>query len=496
MRSSAWRKSLSGKAVIRYFLLVVLASVVISGIFYFFWKTNLLKVEQTVHWDLAQDLVRRIELQQGFAEADEQARKQLVLKEFYYLSTVNPRVDPYLVDETGKTIISLFSEYRLKQISLVPVEQFFHQEGFPITPIYGDNPRTDGAKKILFTAAPIKFGDKTAVIYVVTSGKRYWVAFQQFTDLIAIVGTIILFIVVAIVSTGLGNLVFLQLSKSLREIIEVAQCYATGDFSKRIKLASDDELGTVASTMNSMAERISDNMQQLAQADSLRRELISNISHDMRHPVAVMQTALESLLARINSIDAAQQQDALSRALSSCKHLNSQLDELFSLAKLNSTDYQLRYEEFSLTELCEEVAAINRQRAETGGIALEVLYEDLLPNVRADVALIERVLTNLLANAIRHTPEGGTISIRVSSGTDVLVVEIEDTGSGIPEQDLPHIFDRYFTAAREGKSEGSGLGLAIVKRVLELHKSTIKVRSSIGQGTAFQFTVPVIPATR
>lgn len=491
MTSRAWRRSLSGRAAVHYFSLVVLASIVVSGLFYFFWKTNLLKVEQSVHWDVAQELVRRIEQHPNFAAADQAHRQEIILREFYYLAAVNPRIDPYLISSEGLILVSLYSRYRLRPISVRPIERFTEIKGFPLKPIYGDNPLTDDPPKILFSAAPIRLGEQVdAYLYLVTSGQRYWTAFQQFTDIIAIVGTFILLLVVGIVSSGLGHMVFLQLSTGLRSIIEVAEAYANGDFSKRIVLQSDDELGAVAATMNSMAQRISESNEAQAQADAMRRELISNISHDMRHPVAIMHTALETVLARMETSPVAQQKEAIARALQSCKQLNGQLDELFTLAKLNSTDFTLRREQFSIAELAEEVLAVHRPRAFEADLELRAEYSDTLPEVTADIALIERVFTNLIANAIRHTPAGGSIVITLTEVGEQVHVCVADTGSGISPEHLPHIFERYFTQAREGALKGSGLGLAIVKRIMDLHDATMTVDSLVGRGTSFSFHLP------
>lgn len=487
MNSRAWRRSLSGRAAIRYFSLVVLASVVVSGLFYYFWKTNLLKVEQSVHWDVAQELVRRIEQAPGFQQANTEAQNEIILREFFYLAAINPRIDPYLVSSSGQIELSLYSNYRLGPISITPVLTFLAKRGFPKTPIVGENPLSDAKPEVLFSAAPIERAGALSYIYLVTSGQRYWTAFQQFTDIIAIIGTLILLVVVGIVSSGLGHLVFLQLSKGLRSIIETAQAYAAGDFSKRIELSSEDELGAVADTMNSMAARIAENIAQQAHADTMRRELISNISHDMRHPVAIMHTALETVLARSGSASKEQQQDALTRALQSCKQLNAQLDELFTLAKLNSTDFTLRQEQFSLAELTEEILANHKPRADERGISLVAEYQEPISDVQADISLIERVFSNLLSNAIRYTPSGGQISIALAEKEKTIEVSVRDTGSGIAAEHLPHIFERYFTHAREGSSKGSGLGLAIVKRIVELHDSQIKVQSGAQQGTRFSF---------
>ena len=243
-----------------------------------------------------------------------------------------------------------------------------------------------------------------------------------------------------------------------------------------------------------MAERISENMVQIANTDAMRRELIANMSHDMAHPVAVMRTAMESLVERAEDIEPTQIRDTLSRGLRACKDLTAQLDELFSLAKLNATDYTLNREHFALSELCEEVTANNQDHAHALGVTLSVEYPEGLPHAYADLPLIERALTNLLSNALRHSPQGGRITLSIARSTDEerLWLSVQDTGTGIDAADLPHIFDRFFTRShKDGAQQGSGLGLAIVKRVVELHGGTIEVKSVLGEGTLFRFSLPL-----
>jgi two-component system OmpR family sensor kinase len=179
-------------------------------------------------------------------------------------------------------------------------------------------------------------------------------------------------------------------------------------------------------------------------------------------------------------------------ALSHCRRLGSLVSDLFELAKLESKDALIHAEPFSLGELVQDVVQKFHLRSEEKKIRIFTNIGIGIPFVHADIALIERVLENLIENALRHTPEGGTVSIVLAPDGDGVTVNVSDTGSGIPEEEIPRIFDRFYRIGKSGrdKTEGSGLGLAIAKQILDLHGSPIHVRSVPNHGTTFTFTLP------
>jgi signal transduction histidine kinase len=179
-------------------------------------------------------------------------------------------------------------------------------------------------------------------------------------------------------------------------------------------------------------------------------------------------------------------------ALRHSTHLRRLVEDLFELAKLDAREVRPSIEPVSLGDLAQDVVQKYHLAAERKGVRLELDGGRDLPFVRADVGLIERVLTNLIGNAIEHTPSAGGVSVSTRLQGSTVSVRISDTGAGIPDEDLPRIFDRFFQA-KAGKRDGqhAGLGLAITKRILELHDSRIDVVSKVGAGTAFSFSLPV-----
>jgi signal transduction histidine kinase len=229
------------------------------------------------------------------------------------------------------------------------------------------------------------------------------------------------------------------------------------------------------------------------ETDALRRELVANVSHDLRTPLASLRGYLQTLQMKEGLLSSEEQRRYVEIASKNTEKLVRLVDELFELAKLESREIVACLEPFNLAELAQDVLQKFELLAEQKRVRLGCQYRDDLPFVMADIGLIERVLQNLLDNALRHTPEGGAVTIDLSPGSRHIVVRVTDTGSGVPEDAMPHIFDRHFrVGADDGMAgHGAGLGLAIVRRIVELHGSSIEATSAPGAGSTFSFPLPI-----
>ncbi len=227
------------------------------------------------------------------------------------------------------------------------------------------------------------------------------------------------------------------------------------------------------------------------EVEQFRKELISNVSHDLRTPLASIHGYIETVLMKGNKLDPAKREQYLQTTLQNTEKLKNLVDELFALSKLESKEHKLNQEPFSLDELTHDIVNSVRINAEQKGIDISLQIPTDLPLVIGDIPLIDRVFNNLLDNAIKFCKKGDEIEIRISKQTDQILVEIEDTGAGISEADLKHVFDRFHKSIVRNKS-GSGLGLAIVKNVLELHESKYGIRSKDQEGTCFWFTMSTL----
>jgi two-component system OmpR family sensor kinase len=254
--------------------------------------------------------------------------------------------------------------------------------------------------------------------------------------------------------------------------------------------AGGDEVHRLASTFEEMADRMVLQVQKLKEVDLLRRELVANVSHDLRTPLASLQGYLDTLLLKEGVLTREEQRRFLEIASKHSMRLGRLVAELFELAKLDAQVTPLRLEPFSIAELVQDVVQKYQLRAQQGGIALTAATDpEQLPLVSGDIALIERVLENLIDNAIRHTPAGGAITIALTPEGERVRVQVSDTGVGISEEHLPHIFDRFYRAEQPVRGDGAGLGLAIAKRILELHGTLLEAESRVDEGTTFVFSV-------
>lgn len=220
-----------------------------------------------------------------------------------------------------------------------------------------------------------------------------------------------------------------------------------------------------------------------------RKELIANVSHDLRTPLASIQGYVETLLMPELNLSNEDRTKYLNVTLNSAQKLKRLVDELFELSRLESKDRKLNIQSFNFGELGHDVLLGLKLDAKEAGVDLRHNMDPSLPNVCADVALMERVLQNLLTNSIKYCPEGSWIELAAHNQGSTILIEVKDNGIGIPEDQIPELFDRVYKG--KNKKSGTGLGLAIVKGILELHNSTYKAENNDFGGVTISFTLAV-----
>ncbi len=406
------------------------------------------------------------------------------------LMVINPSIEVYLLDTEGRILSYVAPEkvVKLERVSLDPVNAFLAEP--PKKIIYGEDPRNPGEKKI-FSAAEVIQGDRlTGYIYIVLASQEYASAASVVRGSYMLGLSIRATITILIGSALVGLLALWFIVNKLNRIVRGIQKFSDGDLKTRIEVKSDDDLDQIGTVFNSMADTIEQNIEDLKGLENLRKELISNISHDLRTPIASIQGYAETLLLKKDTIESEENEKYLGIIYKNCDNLQELVTNLFELSKLQANQVSLNREPFSIGELVHDVANKYRILSQKKGVSINTIVSKDTPVVDADVLLIDRVLQNLIDNAIRFCNEGDTINIEIkTSAPEEVSVTISDTGAGISQDHLPHIFERYFKKDDRGGS--SGLGLAIVKRIIDLHESTIEVRSIVGQGTSFNFSLPV-----
>jgi signal transduction histidine kinase len=421
-------------------------------------------------------------------KANEKALKEV----FHDVMVINPSIEVYLLDTEGK-ILTYFAPNKVINLEYVPLEPIreFLEVGAS-TFVMGVDPKSGSMMKG-FSAAEVYEGSiHRGYIYVILGGEEYENATQF------VLGSYMLRLgvrsmTITLIAAALFSLIALGvITRNLRKIVNVIRKFKDGDLNARVKLKSKGELREFADSFNEMADTIVKNIEEMKTMDNLRRELVANVSHDLRTPLATIQGYIETILIKADSLSEDERKKYMQTIFNSTERLKNLVSELFELSKLEAKETKPKPEPFSLAELVQDIQQKNTVIAEQKNIELKIEFPYDLPMVYADIGMMERVVQNLLDNAIKFTSENGEVLIRLSPESDNILVEIKDTGYGISEEELPHIFDRYQRNQRsvQKENEGLGLGLAIVKRIMEVHNMKINVQSSAGKGTIFSFKIP------
>ncbi len=408
----------------------------------------------------------------------------------HYLMVMNPYIEIYLLDSTGN-IVAFFADNAKKvkreRVSLEPIITFIDRG--PTESLEGDDPRDFNRQKP-FSAAPISLGNDTrGYVYVILGGEQYDAASASIKKQF-LTSTITRGLVVAIVFTALlGLFLFFFMTRRLRRVTAVVSGFKDGRYDDRLTDQSQDEFGRLAGAFNRMADTIVRNIDDLKQSDNLRRELVANVSHDLRTPLANIQGYLETVLIKRETLSDDEFRQYLQISLQNTRYLNHLVAELFELSKLNAIHAEPAKEPFSIAELTQDVIMKFKSGAETKGVTVDCQFDKSVPLVSADIGLIERALSNLLDNAIRYADSGTAVTIELIPYDNYVRIKVTDSGPGIAIEDVPNIFLPYYRGKHSGspKTPGTGLGLAITKRILELHDSDIHVDSQLNRGTTFYF---------
>lgn len=289
-------------------------------------------------------------------------------------------------------------------------------------------------------------------------------------------------VAVGILALILGSLLFRQITSPLRALSQSAQAIAAGDLGQRVAIRSDDEIGQVARSFNRMAES-------LAESDLQRRNMMADIAHELRTPLTVVQGNLEALMDGVydltpENVAAIHKQTVV---------LTRLVADLRDLALAEAGQLRLEQKPVSLGDVISQVREGLEIQAREKDVTLKSEVDENLPQVQADEQRITQVLFNLMSNALRHTPAGGTVAVSAELRDDRVLISVRDTGTGIPPEDLPHVFERFYRAdrSRARSTGGSGLGLTIAKQIVEAHGGQIWAQSWLGAGSTFAFSLPL-----
>lgn len=502
-----------------YQRLAITVSLVFALLMYIFyyWSNTLhqhsrFHAEQELHIELAQHLADDNPLLKD-GVYDKKALENL----FHTLMLLGPAFEFYYLDPKGNILTYSADKKKIKRdsVNLAPIQQFINAPSQ--LPIFGDDPRNINKEKI-FSAAPIYQGENLqGYLYVIIGGeihdtvlaavKKDTQLFQQLMWFALSLSLLLLLLLV----------LFRNFTSPIRRLAKDINAVKAADFDlntvslshwlKEDKNKSANEVNQLGLALTDMVKQINHQLTLLNQNDQMRRELLAHLSHDLRTPLAAMQGYIELLNIKNDSLSAEQRQQHISTIVRNAEQLKRLIDQIFELAHLEDGQVSVAMESFMIGELAQDIVAKFAIKAEKKGIQLSLAPANLNKLVYSDIGKLERVLTNLIENAIRHTDHGGHIVLTIDkdagsgtgSSTDTrmsgnkLIVKVIDDGSGISDKDLPYIFDARYRASNStgSKNQHAGLGLAISKRLCQLIRSDINVESKLGQGTVFSLQLPV-----
>jgi len=411
------------------------------------------------------------------------------------MMAVHPSIEVYLLDPTGKilTFVVPGQDVKTESVSLEPINRFLNRTNDKT--IKGNDPRNLDVPKIFSAAKIVEDGQLKGYMYIILASSQYTSTMNAVKNSFILKLGVRSLLIALLLTSILGLLAIWIITRNLNKIIFAVRSFKEGNHAVRIKMKTGGELAQVANTFNSMAETIEQNIIQLKSVEELRKELIANISHDLRSPIASIQGFTETILLKEKSLTQDERKKYLEIILQNSENLSKLVNDLFELSKLESNPQMLNQESLQVAELVQDVADKFKIIAKEKNININTIYSKRLPMVYADIQMTDRVFQNILDNAMKYCSANDVVTIELELQNDGVLVKITDTGKGIANEDLPYIFTRYYKGSKTQGADSTGLGLAIVKKILDLHKSTIEVYSKINQGTRFEFKLPLYYAT-
>ncbi|WP_353250281.1 HAMP domain-containing sensor histidine kinase [Salinisphaera sp. T31B1] len=441
--------------------------------------------QQRMQIDLADNLaqVMRAPLADGPASAAAAEAARLIL-------SINPSLSLYVLDHQGRVV----GDYgrpgctRPSPVDTQPLDRLLGAE--PMLPVFAVAPCSRQAS--VFSVAQVEYGHQATPGYlfvVLDAGRRMSMFAMLRTS--SITRTLLIAGGLALLLSGiLGLLLFAVLTRRFTRLTHAVQRFAEGHSGQRITPIRNDEIGRLGRAFNDMAATIEIQLNALRENDRQRRELVANLSHDFRTPLTSLQGYAERLQGG-DTLTSAARRAHLDAILANAARLTQLAEQLSTLARLDAHERPLNEEPFSLAELAYDIAGKFQPQAEAAQVRLEIRRMSTQTLVRADLALIDRLLTNLIDNALQATPPGGLVWLDAVATGDRVQVCVGDTGAGLAEEEIGLVTQRFYrTRAGRERGEGSGLGLSIVEDICNRHGTRLQIDSRPGAGARMMFDLP------
>jgi signal transduction histidine kinase len=466
----------------------------------FYWSNSLaeqskFRAEQQLHLKLAEHLAHDNPLLQD-GVYDKKALENL----FHSLMILGPSFEFYFLDPAGNIMTYSADADKIKRqsVELSPLVALIANPD--AAPIFGDDPRNVDKQKI-FSAAPIYRGDSLqGYLYVIIGGEIYDSIFNQVKndeDLqqysVVLIGALVLLLLILLA-------LFRYFTSPIKQLVSEMEAIKAVKFDQsKVNLSQwqhskNNEVHRLGASFKDMVSQINLQFSQLTENDRIRRELLTHLSHDLRTPLATMQGYLETMVIKGDRLSSQEQTQYLATAQRNGMQLKRLIDQIFELAHLEDGQVTVNLETFTIGELLHDIIAKFALKAKARHINLTLQPQQCQYIVYSDIAKLERIITNLLENALRHTSEGGEVAIRVSQLTDKVKIAVTDNGSGISKEDIAYIFDARYRASNaiEDSTPHAGLGLAISQKLSRILNSELFVDSQLGLGSNFSLSLPLV----
>ena len=465
----------------------------------FFWisqaieKISRAQAEQELHKNLARHLVHDNPLLYS-----DQLNSDTIGNLFHSMMILGANFEFYVLDNKGEILnySAKPGEVVREKINLTPIKEFLgNKQQFPI---FAEDPRGEESK--IFSVAPItKNNVEVGYLYIIVRSKIYDGIYSRLQNNQRL-RTILLISTSSIIF--LFALIFLSLHffvQPLNRLTHVINSLQTDGFKEKLSYIkvqrSGSEIDILTDAFNHMINQINQQFEQLKSVDSERKELLTHLSHDLRTPLASLQGFLETISMKGEQLEANKRQEYIDRCLKNAQRLKHFVDQIFELAHLDSGHVSANFEVFPIGELIYDLKEKFSLKAKHKQIDLNVILENEKIQSSTDIGKLERVISNLLENAIRHTPKGGTITIelRETNLDNQVSILVSDTGTGIPEEEIPYLFDARYRGSQtaEDGEKHIGLGLTISKKLLNILGSEISVKNNDSGGACFSFNLAI-----
>jgi len=426
----------------------------------------------------------------------QQAERELNYHEFYTQlkqMSIKDKVRITVIDSTGTVV----AESHLKEDEITKVENhlFRPEVQEAMTKGIGVNIRHSGTVNadMLYVAKQVSFS-------LLLNGKprnvqflRLAIPLTELQSMINHIRFLILIVSVTTVAVVIAVSIFVsrRITRPINQMAQIVKEIRAGNLDKRVEIKSKDEIGQLADVINSMVERLNQDMVQLKKLEQVRSQFLANVSHELRTPVFSIQGFIETLLDGAID-DPTVNRNFLEKARQHTIRLNNLLNDLIEISRIESGEMKMSFRYFDIENFLKQVVDEMKSEAENKAIDLRYLENRTRDvEVLGDKERLKQVMINLIDNALKYTDSGGKVDVYFEDGEDLVKVFVKDTGCGIAQEHIPRIFERFYRVDKDRSREvgGTGLGLAIVKHIVEAHKGELSVPSELKKGSKFGFTL-------